>query len=75
MHAKLHAREKNMQCKSKSFPWIMPNGIFSRESFVGIYLSTNPSPQDPPNLLLAQINRPIKMPGGIFQKSLPADQI
>ena len=27
--------------------------IFSSEDFVGIYLSTNPSPRDPQNLLLA----------------------
>ena len=27
--------------------------IFSSKGFAGIYLSTNPSPQDPQNLLLA----------------------
>ena len=34
--------------------------------FRRIYLSTNPSPHDPQNLLLAQTNRPMKTPGRIF---------
>ena len=34
--------------------------------FRRIYLSTNPSPHDPQNLLLAQANRPMKTPGRIF---------
>ena len=34
--------------------------------FRRIYLSTNHSPHDPQNLLLAQTNRPIKTPGRIF---------
>ena len=34
--------------------------------FRRIYLSTNPSPQDPQNLLLAQTNRPMETPGRIF---------
>ena len=31
-----------------------------------IYLSTNPSPHDPQNVLLAQTNRPMKTLGRIF---------
>ena len=34
--------------------------------FRRIYLSTNPSPHDPQNLLLAQTNQPMKTPGRIF---------
>ena len=34
--------------------------------FRRIYLSTNPSPHDPQNLLLAQTNRPMKTPGRTF---------
>ena len=34
--------------------------------FRRIYHSTNPSPHDPQNLLLAQTNRPMKTPGRIF---------
>ena len=34
--------------------------------FRRIYLSTNPSPHDPQNLVLAQTNRPMKTPGRIF---------
>ena len=34
--------------------------------FCRIYLSTNPSPHDPQDLLLAQTNRPMKTPGSIF---------
>ena len=34
--------------------------------FCRIYLSTNHSPHDPQNLLLAQTNRPMKTPGRIF---------
>ena len=34
--------------------------------FRRIYLSTNPSPHDPQNLLLAQTNRPMKTPRRIF---------
>ena len=34
--------------------------------FRRIYLSTNPSPHDPQNLLLAQTNRPMKTPGRNF---------
>ena len=38
--------------------------------FRRIYLSTNPSPHDPQNLLLAQANRPMKT-AGMFYNTLP----
>ena len=42
------------------------NNHLHQRRFRRIYLSTNPSPHDPQNLLLAQTNRPMKMPGRIF---------
>ena len=43
-----------------------PNHHLHQRRFRRIYLSTNPSPHDPQNLLLAQTNRPMKTPGRIF---------
>ena len=47
--------------------WLMwPIKHLHQRRFRRIYLSTNPSPHDPQNLLLAQTNRPMKTPGRIF---------
>ena len=43
-----------------------PSCHLHQRRFRRIYLSTNPSPHDPQNLLLAQTNRPMKTPGRIF---------
>ena len=45
---------------------LRPNMHLHQRRFRRIYLSTNPSPHDPQNLLLAQTNRPMKTPGRIF---------
>ena len=50
-------------CEVLVYQW--SNHLHQRR-FRRIYLSTNPSPHDPQNLLLAQTNQPMKTSGKIF---------
>ena len=77
MHERIITGEKTYHCDICDKRFSTKDGLKSYQDvhilqhlhqrrFLRIYLSTNHSPHDPQNVLLAQTNRPMKTPGGIF---------
>ena len=59
--------KQNLNCHTTTAIWVSPpTPHLHQRRFRRIYLSTNPSPHDPQNLLSAQTNQPMKTPGRIF---------
>ena len=66
-HIKLTGMTSRTECKHHFHHRVKLMTLhLHQRRFRRIYLSTNPSPHDPQNLLLAQTNRPMKTPGRIF---------
>ena len=66
-HIKLTGMTSRTECKQHFHHRVKLMTLhLHQRRFRRIYLSTNPSPHDPQNLLLAQTNRPMKTPGRIF---------